>query len=302
MILIVTTSHTRTVDDLVSIFTDRHIDFFRFNTDLYDNYQFLWQGDNFEIIDPVGRVCNSAEVSICVMYKSFLRQLTNPQIENPRYIMTIVNGVCCCIANWALQRKILRLWHPHEYAYPKTLQMEIAKKYFSVPPFSLHWGFSMSSKEVVAKQLVQQALDDNTLPYVERVDRALLDTKYPWLTQNVALGDRDATVLYINGAVHGYQFATERKELMDWRTTQGTELNKWVPWDTGKDFQDRIRAYMNELKLKFGRFDFIIGGQEPQFLEVNSRGQFGWLEKEEDMALHNEVADAILDPSSTIEM
>ena len=56
---------------------------------------------------------------------------------------------------------------------------------------------------------------------------------------------------------------------------------------------------MRELGLKFGRFDFIIGGKEPQFLEVNARGQFGWLDDEK-LNLSNEVVDAILDLSSTI--
>ena len=64
-------------------------------------------------------------------------------------------------------------------------------------------------------------------------------------------------------------------------------------------FKDRLNAFMSELGLKFGRFDFIIGGEEPQFLEINARGQFAWLD-DENLTLHNEVVDAILDPSSTI--
>ena len=55
------------------------------------------------------------------------------------------------------------------------------------------------------------------------------------------------------------------------------------------------------MNLKFGRLDFIIGGKEPQFLEVNPVGQFGWLDDEK-LTLHNEVADAILDASTTIKI
>ena len=56
---------------------------------------------------------------------------------------------------------------------------------------------------------------------------------------------------------------------------------------------------MTELGLKFGRLDFIIGGEAPQFLEVNPCGQFGWLDDEE-QELHQEVANAIFEPSSII--
>ena len=303
MILLLTSSWTGTADDLAYIFEQRKIPFFRFNTDMYDRYQFFWKNDEFEIIDPLGRVCNSHDVSICVMYKCILwaphmRQKFD-KVKDPLYVTYILNELCGCIANWALDRKLLRLWHPIEYVYPKTRQMEIAKKYFAVPEFSIHWGFFMSSKRVIAKQLIQRALDNGNLPYADVIDRSRLDPAYPWLTQEVAPGDRDATVLYINGNVHCFQFASTRGGLNDWRITQGTEKNKWLHWDAGTEFENNIRYFMHELGLKFGRFDFIIGGKEPQFLEVNARGQFGWLDDDK-LSLNNEVVDAILDPSSTI--
>ena len=303
MILFLTSSKTGTADDLVSIFEQRGIPFFRFNTDLYDHYQFLWQNNEFEIIDPLGRVCNSRNVSICIMYKCILwppfMKKCFPKITHYEYVTHILNELCGCIANWAMAGKLLRLWHPTEYAYPKTKQMSLAKRFFAVPDFSIHWGVPLGGGKVIAKQLVQRPLDDGTLPFAGIVDRAELDPAYPWLTQNVADGDRDATVLYINGHVHCFQFATVRGEITDWRITQGSEKNKWIRWDAGSDFENRIRRFMQEAELKFGRFDFIIGGKEPQFLEVNARGQFGWLDDSK-LTLSNDVVDAILDPSSTV--
>ena len=63
--------------------------------------------------------------------------------------------------------------------------------------------------------------------------------------------------------------------------------------------EEIIQDYVFDL-LKYGRLDFIIGGSEPQFLEVNPEGQFGWLDDEDGLPLHNEVADAILDPTSVV--
>ncbi len=134
------------------------------------------------------------------------------------------------------------------------------------------------------------------------VDRARLDPAYPWFTQEIAPGTHDATVLYVNGRVHPFRFATARGSLTDWRITQGTDANQWVPWETPEDFADRVRLLMNRLDLKFGRLDFIVGGEEPQFLEVNPCGQFGWLDEEGTLPLHNEVADAILDSATTLNL
>ena len=152
----------------------------------------------------------------------------------------------------------------------------------------------------MVKQLTQRPYQGMAL-YVDKVNATDLSLEFPWFVQEPAKGNRDATVLYINGKVHCYQFATERGELTDWRVTQGTEANKWVPWNAGEEFENKVCAYMREMGLKFGRLDFIIGGDEPEFLEVNPCGQFGWLD-DENLTLHNEVLDAILDPSSTIEL
>lgn len=230
---------------------------FRFNTDLYDKYQFLWQQDEFEFLDPAGRVCNSRDVSLCVMYKCVQWVSSNKKynngISNPKYVTYILNELCGCIANWAMQKNILRLWHPNEYAYPKTKQMQIARKYFAVPEFSFHWGFTMPEKKVIVKQIIQRPLDDGGMPFADIADRAELDPAYPWFTQDIAAGNRDATVLYINGKVHCFRFATERGNLTDWRITQGTDRNKWEGWDAGSEFEQKVDDFMRELGLKFGR-------------------------------------------------
>ena len=64
----------------------------------------------------------------------------------------------------------------------------------------------------------------------------------------------------------------------------------------------KIKSAIRYLQLTklYNQIDFIIGGSEPQFLEVNPEGQFGWLDDENGLPLHNEVADAILDPDSVV--
>lgn len=306
MILVVSNKICGSANMLMDIFAERKIPAFRFNLDMFNKYCFQWKDDEFEIIDPTGRCCKSEEIKLMIFYKGLLP--SEISFENDLYtqekawLISWLNKLYDCIVCYGKEKDLIRLWNPFGYGIAKTLQMKIAKKYFEVPEFRLHWGTALSSRKIIAKPLTQKPLANCEMIYAKIVDRADLDPSWPWFTQEIADGNRDATVLYINEKVHCYQFATERGNLTDWRITQGTNDNQWIPWDAGSDFEKRIDLYMKDMGLKYGRLDFIIGGKEPQFLEVNPEGQFGWLDDENGLPLHNEVVDAILDPATTIEI
>ena len=311
MILFITRKLAGSADILMKVFAERQIPVFRLNLDMFPHYQFMWRGDRFEIEDPVGHACSSQDLRAMVFFKGqliidehadFEDRYTElkDQYTEVKWVKSWLNKLYLSFVCYGAERNLIRLWDPLEIHWPKTRQMVAAAEFFPVPEFTLHWGFSMSSKQVVVKTLTQRLLSNGDMAYSRILDRAQLDPKYPWFTQEIADGDRDATVLYINGHVHCYQFATVRGELSDWRVTQGPDANQWEPWDAGPEFEAKIDAYMKKLGLKYGRLDFIIGGKEPQFLEVNPCGQFGWLDDDKTLVLHNEVADAILDPSTNI--
>ena len=307
MILFVTSKISGSANILLSLCSERRLSAFRFNTDMFDQYRFAWSNDEFEIADPTGRICKSNDITQIVFYKGALSSvfpLPNGEKFDPeqRYVISWINKLYNCIVCYGMVKGVNRLWSPYELAYAKTLQMKLAKKYFEVPDFVLHWGTTLSSRQVIAKTLTQMPMSNGEMSYARVVDRADLHPDWPWFTQEIADGNRDATVVYINGKVHCFQFAAERGDLTDWRVTQGTDANQWIPWDAGAEFEEKIRLYMKDLGLKFGRLDFIIGGKEPQFLEVNPCGQFGWLDDEETLTLHNEVLDAILDPSTVVKL
>lgn len=305
MIFLLSSKISGSSNMLMEVFAKRNIPAFRFNLDMFDNYCLCWNNDEFEISDPVGRCCRSSEITAMVFFKGLIpmwHSLDNFQKYNmeKEWVISWLNKLYDCFMCYGVEHNLIRLWHPHGLGYAKTLQMKIAKKYFQVPDFKLHWGISLLSKQVIAKTLTQRPFSGGEMAYAKIVDQADLDPSWPWFTQEIADGNRDATVLYINGKVHCYQFATFRGRVTDWRVTQGTQANQWIPWIAGKDFEQKIDLYMKEMKLKYGRLDFIIGGKEPQFLEVNPEGQFGWLDDENGLHLHNEIVDAILDPASTV--
>ncbi len=62
-----------------------------------------------------------------------------------------------------------------------------------------------------------------------------------------------------------------------------------------------IRALMVDARLRYGRLDFIVDDAGRfEFLEVNSNGQFGWLDDPQTLWLHERVLDAVLDSRTTI--
>ena len=288
----------------MQIFNKRKLPAFRFNMDMFNSYVFKWSANGFKISTPVGLTCVESEITQIVCYHA--RMTIDQHFDNIEYygneskwVISWLNHLHDCIIAWGIQKNKIKLFTPAGIVFSKTMQMDIAQKYFVVPEFCLHWGTVLPRRNVIVKSLTQRPFSDGSAAYAKIVDRNALDPRWPWFTQEIAPGNRDATVLYINGKIHSYQFATVRGELTDWRVTQGTERNQWIPWNPGRDFERKVDAYMQEMDLKYGRLDFIIGGDEPQFLEVNPCGQFGWLDNEH-IALHNEVVDAILDPSSTI--
>ena len=303
MILIVTQSYYANAGFLIRFLSQMEENAFRFNIDLFDAYRFDWQADRFTITDPLERSVKSEEITAVVIYRGLMHIDDvcewDSRYESPEMIRSALNVISNMIARWAINHDVLKLFTPYEMLYPKTHQMQIAEEFFVVPEFHIHWGFTLPSKTVVVKPLTARSPNRSSCLYARKVDRANLAPEYPWFTQEIASGDFDATVVYINGRCHCFKFAAPRGDLTDWRITQGTDLNRWETWDAGSDFEEKVKRFMEKMRLKYGRLDFIIGGKEPQFLEVNPCGQFGWLENDT-FTMHREAAEAIISPSSII--
>ena len=138
--------------------------------------------------------------------------------------------------------------------------------------------------------------------YVQSVEAERLAPGWPWLTQAIAPGTRDATALYVAGRIFAFEMERSRAELgvEDWRTRVGAHVDVWRRWRTPPGFAERVDAYMRRLGLRYGRLDFLSGDGEPIFLEVNPNGQFGWLDDPAGWPLHRAVLDAALDPATTL--
>ena len=308
MLLLLTNSIDGTADILVELCSTRGVPVFRFNIDLWAQYRFAWTADGFVFRDPTGRSVDSSEIDAVLWRRPSLHETPEWEGGSPddraateAELQTIVRE----IADWARARGRLRLIEPGgSRRVGRLAQMRVARAFFQVPDWAVGWGVRWPAGRRMIKRLTAEAIgaERDRYIFVQSVESDRLAPDWPWLLQEIAEGDRDATVLYVAGRCFGFAMERTRTELEveDWRIRNAFHDDPWRPWPLPPGTAERIDAYMRRLGLLFGRLDFIVGGEETVFLEVNPNGQFGWLDDPQGWPLHGVVLDAVLDPATTV--
>jgi hypothetical protein len=308
LLLLLTNSIDGTADVLAHLCAQRRQEVFRFNIDLWLDYQFAWTPAGFAIRDPTGRTVKSEDVSACLWRRPSLQdtpQWRGGTLEDRSATEAELHAVVREIAEWARARGCLRLIEPSAARRVGRLaQMRVASALFPVPAWSVGWGIRWPAGKRMVKRFVAEPLGvsrDRHI-FVRSVDAERLSPDFPWLAQEIGQGTRDATVLFVNGDCFGFEMRRTRAELgvEDWRTLGNSDREHWRPWALGASARERIGVLMERLGLRFGRLDFLTGEDVMTFLEVNPNGQFGWLDDPGSWPLHCAVLEATLDPASAI--
>jgi len=308
LLLLLTNSIDGTADVLVHLCTQKHQPVFRFNIDLWVDYQFAWTPAGFAIRDPSGRTLKSEDISSCLWRRPSLQdtpQWRGGTAEDRQATEAELHAVVREIAEWARARGCLRLTEPSApRRVGRLAQMRVAGAFFLVPDWSVGWGIRWPAGKRMVKRFVAEPLGlhrDRHI-FVRSVDAERLSPDFPWLTQEIGQGVRDATVLFVNGDCFGFEMRSTRAELgvEDWRTLSNSDREHWRRWTLSAPVRERISACMERLGLRFGRLDFLASEDVLTFLEVNPNGQFGWLDEPGAWPLHRAVLEAVLDPGSAI--
>lgn len=295
--LVVTSSYDATTDVLLrhpTIPIDR---IFRFNYDLIDQYTITVTPLSFEIRDPLGRVASLSSV-----YKCYLRKFERKATDDPQeqyadaelwYLLrAIIHQL------WSLGRVVLVEPGVETSRLDKLTQLRIAERYFKVPD----WEFifrnrSSFSSNAVVKSLARGKLGEKVLN-ANRVQPTELDIRWPWFQQDVVHADYDVTVVFVRGKQ--FAFKLNRREIVengriDWKSDRAVRgLQTWELFELSVDFALPISSMMRDMKLDFGRLDFLL--QEDGtlfFLEVNPNGQFAWLDLEDSLGVISAVCSEI---------
>jgi hypothetical protein len=280
MLLILTNSLDGTSDELVRRIGSQNV--FRFNLDLWRDYGIEIAPGTFSLVDPSERSVESRQVAACYVRK--------PTFDDPLDV-----PAAGCVEAWLrsqmsyVNQELYNLCHSQGKArlvekgaqqrFGKFRQMEVAVRYFEVPK----WRFTKGSESpsffqpAVAKSLTADFVEDFRFFYTTRVESRCLDPGFPWFLQEEIKGECDLTVVYVAGRSFAFTLARDF-EGVDWRR----HINKTdLPWERcslSSDDQDRIRAFMVEANLDFGRLDFVVRDGQKYFLEVNPNGQWAWLD------------------------
>lgn len=297
MLLVLTHSEDVTTDVVLDRLED--LDVFRFNIDLWRNYQWDVNGENFTIADPTGRTCCEAITHAVYLRKLFFNP---PLIDVPaggseeHWLRGELEMVWTGIRDLAMETGKLALVHPSPRGrWNKVRQMRVAARFFRVPAWSAYHATACPMEgPLVAKAFGQNHIGNGGLMTVREVLPALLSPDYPWFVQRKMAGaTHDVTVAWVDGEIFAYELSRDSFEGDDCRVPTTLEELEWIPCRLSTDEENAVGLFMKSTGLSFGRIDFLRDADGLWFLEVNPNGQFAWLDPVGTNGLLDAVASAI---------
>lgn len=207
----------------------------------------------------------------------------------------------------------LNPWRNAYQAENKYLQMDVAKKVgFLVPPTivsnekSALISFAEENKKVALKLMQQDTYKQQNGEYfgmyVNVLDSAKLETfgsieENPVVLQKYIEKAFEVRYTVVGKKHFACQIQSQESKIAntDWRrydlaNTPHSKLE--IP----HEIEEKVNLFMNSLQIEYGALDFIVTNENDwYFLEVNSMGQFLWIENLSGLA----ISDAIVDWLST---
>lgn len=303
VLLLITNSYDTTADLLVSRLGPEAV--FRFNFDIWPDYGFELTEGGAAFRDPSGRAIATPDIAKVLWRKPRSRSGYRPasQTDEDRYYDQEVWYVLRDIVNFLwLDGKVVLAEPFADLRAGKFVQMRVAKHHFQVPSFQFRRAMPSrfaAEAPVVAKSLTMEPVGEDAgreLLFTTRVDDAALAPHCPWMVQQLVDATRDVTVAFVRDRL--FAFELDRTQFRD-RHTDWRELPAearplgWHPHALPKEIATAIFAFMAEMGLHFGRFDFLLGPDGYFFLEVNSNGEWAWLDADGRHGLLPKVVEEI---------
>jgi hypothetical protein len=269
---------------------------FRLNTDLIRDYKIKWCASGFEIASPPGRRLNSSEICSVYWRKPFTSLEYSDSSHPDRFFYSEARYLVREMYNFLRRSGIHSLVEEGaERRLGKLGQLQIAEKYFDVPDWRILLGQDYLAPEyTVVKSLSGDEVDDDNVLYTTRADYQTLDPSYIWFLQSAIEKASDLTVCFVNGKVFAYELVAT-PGVTDWRAQlDKPETREWKQVGLRPETIERIRNFMEDCRLQFGRLDFVqTRNGQLFFLEVNPNGQWAWLDLQDSTGLITAMISAI---------
>ncbi len=292
MLLVLTASYDGTSDLIFNEINDKA---FRFNFDIYKEYDVELKPNFWRIRNPVGLEITSETASACFWWK-----VTNYKANEDEFLNEEIKYIFREIYNWFYHRSLAKGTPPDFHNRNGKIHiLSIANKYFKTPETFTGWGFNktpnINSKDVVAKSLSSGLTATNRALFTTKVDVTKLHPEYPWYLQEAISAEFDTTVFICGESKYGFQRSRESLKGLDWRSEQDfNATDEWTSRELSTKENNAIDALCNDLKVTWGRIDFLERNGELIFLEYNANGQWVFLDYENKVGLVKEVCRYLL--------
>ena len=197
-ILILTNSFDGTADIISKILIDKKIKFLRWNIDLWNEYEIVFDENNFKIIDPLNNSISSINFPKVLWRKPFVDYIkTNPKYKineiDIKFAGSEIKTVLHSIISFT-RNTVGNFIDPiDEFRLPKLKQLEVAKKYFKILPYEFSIIKShLNIENSISKPLGNPGVGDKVL-YTTKVKQKDVMRPYPWFFQKVIEKGRDVT-------------------------------------------------------------------------------------------------------------
>ena len=290
VLLLISNSFDATADLLVSGLGKEKV--FRFNFDLWHDYHFEITPKGFFISDPSGREITHDLVAKALWRKPVSRIAYRPAsrtAEDRYYDGEMLYAMRDLVNLLWLDGKIVLVEPFAELHAGKFVQLRLAAAHFQVPGYQFRLGGDFifpENQETVVKSLTMEPVchdQDRELLFTTKVDDRSLSPDCPWMVQRYIRAHKDVTIAFVYDRL--FAFELDRgvfvEQLVDWRELPPDwEQGDWLPHKLPTDLASKVFGFMQDMGLHFGRLDFLWGPDGYFFLEVNSNGEWGWLDPE----------------------
>ena len=138
--------------------------------------------------------------------------------------------------------------------------------------------------------------------YTTRVRKEELEPSSPWYIQDLIEAEKDVTVAFVRDRLFAFELprAGFVERTADWREVSlEAATSDWPVHQLPATMEAGVFSFMGDMGLHYGRLDFLYARGEYYFLEVNSNGEWGWLDVEDKYGLLDKVAEEV-SPSTLV--
>ncbi|MGB4091988.1 MAG: hypothetical protein WBK46_08620 [Ruminococcus flavefaciens] len=290
-ILIITCSYDKTVDYIIKKFNHK-ADFFRFNVDLFSEYNVTISAMNWEIAH--GNDTISKETTKSIYYrKPAFPDTSEFDIEYRRMInsdiLTIIDGLTNSFDGVVLTKP-----HLLRRAENKVYQLVYAQQHSILMPESFvgnnnHWEH-ISKPRIIKPLSVGKIATSSGISIIQTNlmhDEDCYDSieLTPVYIQNYVQKSYEVRVTVIDDNYFAVKITSDNS--VDWRNGN----NRYELIEVPEEVKECIHTMMKDFQLRFGAIDYIVGDDGKWFfLEINPNGQWQWLE----CILNLSISDCII--------